>query len=79
MTLQVGHGPSVLHSEPMIPTEIACVDCGGTCHLISHAPPDEPFEAGDVVAYRCEQCNDRWDMELSADDVGADQDKGTGD
>ncbi len=53
----------------MIPTEIACVDCGGTCHLISHAPPDEPFEAGDVVAYRCEQCNDRWDMELSADDL----------
>jgi len=59
----------------MIPTEIACVDCGGTCHLISYPPPDEPFTAGDVVAYRCADCLDRWDIELAAEDVGDDQEK----
>ncbi len=69
MTLPVGPRRPVVDSRVMIPTEIACVDCGGTCHLISYAPPDEPFEAGDVVAYRCAQCNDRWDMELSDEDV----------
>ena len=50
---------------------ITCVDCGGTCHLISYERPDEPWEPGDVVAYRCSDCNDRWDIEL-ADDGGDD-------
>ena len=52
-----------------VPTEIICVDCGGTCHLISYAP-DEGFQPGDIVAYRCEDCLDRWDLELGdADDM----------
>lgn len=48
------------------PTTIVCVDCGGTCHLLSHSDPDTAtgFLAGDIVAYRCEDCLDRWDMEL---------------
>ena len=50
---------------------ITCVDCGGTSHLISYERPDEPWEPGDVVAYRCSDCNDRWDIEL-ADDGGDD-------
>ena len=41
---------------------IVCVDCGGRCHLISHAPPDVGFQPGDIVAYRCEDCWDRWDL-----------------
>ena len=51
-----------------VPQTITCVDCGGLCGLISYAP-DEGFEAGDIVAYRCRDCLDRWDMELTADDI----------
>ncbi|MCU0270954.1 MAG: hypothetical protein MUF83_20235 [Acidimicrobiales bacterium] len=51
------------------PRTITCVDCGGTAHLISYEP-DEGWEPGDVAAYRCEDCNDRWDIELSADEDG---------
>jgi hypothetical protein len=47
---------------PLVPETIVCVYCGGTCHLLSAPPPDEPFEPGDVVAYRCEDCMDRWDL-----------------
>ena len=61
------YGPPVAETEPAIPTTIACVDCGGVCHLISYAP-DEGFRPGDVVAYRCADCNDRWDIEITADD-----------
>lgn len=54
------------------PEQIICVDCGGTCHLItppfdnSNDPthPDPGFRAGDIVAYRCADCLDRWDVEL---------------
>ncbi|NOY56212.1 MAG: hypothetical protein GXP34_09530 [Actinobacteria bacterium] len=40
---------------------ITCVDCGGTAHLISY-PPEEGFEPGDILVYRCEDCLDRWDI-----------------
>jgi len=53
------------------PATITCVDCGGTCHLLTAPRPDEEdwagFREGDVVAYRCEDCLDRWDVELSAE------------
>jgi hypothetical protein len=41
---------------------IICVECGGRCHLLSHPPPDEDFEPGDVVAYRCADCMERFDV-----------------
>ncbi len=47
---------------------IVCVDCGGDCHLISYEP-DEGFSPGDVVAYRCSDCLDRWDLELTEEDL----------
>lgn len=50
------------------PPEIVCVDCGGRAHLLSHAP-EEGFAAGDVVAYRCADCLDRWDVELAEEDL----------
>ena len=53
--------------EPVTaPPTITCVDCGGICHLLSFPDPDVPtgFQAGDIVAYRCEDCLDRWDIEL---------------
>ena len=50
-------------AEP--PTEsITCVDCGGRCHLLTHPPEDGLWLAGDVVAYRCSDCLDRWDLVL---------------
>ncbi len=54
---------------------ITCVDCGGTCHLLSYEP-DEGFAPGDIVAYRCEDCVDRWDIELDADDLDDDISRG---
>ena len=54
----------------MIPAEIVCVDCGGRCHLLT-PPPDEGFLAGDVVAYRCSDCLDRWDVVLAEEDLTA--------
>jgi hypothetical protein len=50
------------------PERIICVDCGGECHLLSYEP-EEGFEPGDIVAYRCSDCLDRWDIELTEDDV----------
>ncbi|CAN5741477.1 hypothetical protein BH24ACT3_BH24ACT3_18000 [soil metagenome] len=47
---------------------IDCIDCGGRCHLLSYADEDGEFEPGAVVAYRCEDCLDRWDLVLPDDD-----------
>jgi hypothetical protein len=51
---------------------IVCVDCGGRCHLLSYEP-HEGWEPGDVAAYRCEDCLDRWDLVLEDDDDDRDQ------
>lgn len=40
---------------------ITCVECGGVAHLISHRPEDG-FQPGDVLVYRCADCMDRWDV-----------------
>ncbi|MGA1542727.1 MAG: hypothetical protein EBS22_01070 [Acidimicrobiia bacterium] len=60
-----------LFMTPALPpeTEIVCVDCGGRCFLLTHPREDGSWMAGDVVAYRCQDCLDRWDLELPpADD-----------
>lgn len=49
-----------------LPPTITCVDCGQTAHLLSHAP-EEGWEVGDIVAYRCSGCNDRWDLVVEDD------------
>jgi DNA-directed RNA polymerase subunit RPC12/RpoP len=56
--------------------QIVCVDCGGRCFLLTHPPEDGIWEAGEFVAYRCEDCLDRWDLELTEDD---DDESGRGD
>ncbi len=59
-----------------VPLEIVCVDCGGRAHLLTILD-DEPVEAGDVLAYRCEDCLDRWDIVMTDDDDdGGDQGDG---
>lgn len=56
--------------QPVTPPEtITCVDCGGSCGLLTHPDTGDdglpvPFRAGDVVAYRCADCMDRWDIVL---------------
>jgi len=60
-------GPSQ-ESQVLAPEQIVCVDCGGTCHLLTRPFVEEDgtegFLPGDIVAYRCEDCLDRWDIEL---------------
>jgi DNA-directed RNA polymerase subunit RPC12/RpoP len=48
--------------------QITCIDCGGRCFLLSHPPEDGIWEPGDVIAYRCEDCLDRWDIVMSDED-----------
>jgi hypothetical protein len=55
-----------MNAEP--PENIICVDCGGTCHLITYLAEDEDLEPGTVLAYRCEDCQDRWDIVWEPDD-----------
>ena len=45
---------------------IDCIDCGGKAHLTSK-PDDFGWEPGQMVVYRCEDCNDRWDLSLPED------------
>ena len=52
-------------------TTIVCVDCGGRCHLLSYPPEDGIWLPGDIVAYRCEDCRDRWDLVLPDEDTSA--------
>ncbi len=51
---------------------IDCIDCGGRCHLLTKPRPeasaDEAWLPGDIVAYRCEDCRDRWDLVLPDED-----------
>lgn len=53
---------------------ITCIDCGGRAHLLT-APPTDPedvdaarWQVGDIVAYRCADCLDRWDLVLGDDE-----------
>lgn len=55
------------------PPTIVCVDCGGKCGLLSFTEPDEGFQPGDVVAYRCADCLDRWDVVLTEEDLQPDE------
>jgi hypothetical protein len=53
---------------------ITCIDCGGRAHLLTPPPgPDDlPVQPGDIVVYRCEDCLDRWDLEVPEDEAADD-------
>ena len=56
--------------------QIVCIDCGGRAFLLTPPREDDVWEAGDIVAYRCEDCRDRWDLVLDDDpDTGDDPDR----
>ncbi len=61
---RTGKTGAVLSPTP----QITCIDCGGRCFLLTQAPEDGIWESGDVVAYRCEDCLDRWDIVMSDED-----------
>ena len=44
--------------------EIVCVDCGGRAYLLTQPSEDGEWLAGEIVAYRCSDCRDRWDLML---------------
>jgi hypothetical protein len=48
--------------------QITCIDCGGRAFLLTPPREDGVWLEGDIVAYRCEDCLDRWDLVLEADD-----------
>ena len=48
---------------------IVCVECGGTAHLLTGFPPDDPPMAGDIVPYRCADCMDRLDLVVDEADL----------
>ncbi len=53
--------------------EITCIDCGGRCFLLTKPREDGDWMEGDVVAYRCQDCLDRWDLVLEDDENAGDQ------
>ncbi|MFZ9636687.1 MAG: hypothetical protein ACO3A0_02095 [Ilumatobacteraceae bacterium] len=60
---QLGSGRAETPSESII-----CVDCGGAAHLLTHPPEDGVWQIGEVVAYRCSESRDRWDIVLAPDE-----------
>jgi hypothetical protein len=50
---------------------ITCPDCGGRAHLVQEPDDDDEIGAGDVLAYRCEDCLDRWDVVVEEEEDGA--------
>jgi predicted nucleic acid-binding Zn ribbon protein len=53
----------------MISEHIACMECGGTAHLVQALDPEITIEAGDVMVYVCGECNQRWDVVVDEDDL----------
>lgn len=41
---------------------IICVDCGGDCFPLNWRPEVGEVEPETIVAYRCRDCLDRWDV-----------------
>lgn len=48
---------------------IVCIECGGTAHLLTGFPPDDPPMPGDIVPYRCADCTDRFDLVIDDADL----------
>ena len=51
-----------------VPERITCIDCGGICHRLTEEP-ELGWEEGQLVVYRCSDCNDRWDLVVDESDL----------
>jgi Zn finger protein HypA/HybF involved in hydrogenase expression len=47
-----------------VPETITCVECGAAAGRLTPVPEDEGFLSGDVVAYACPDCGQRFDIVL---------------
>ena len=54
--------------EEAAPEVITCIDCGGRAHRLGFLSEDDPPQPGDVIAYRCVDCRDRWDLVVPGGD-----------
>jgi len=58
--------------------EIVCIDCGGRAFLLTPPREDGLWYPDDIVAYRCEDCFDRWDLVLGdVDEARGDEYRGS--
>jgi hypothetical protein len=53
---------------PLVPEQITSIDCGGRAFRLTPPPQEGDWEPGEVVAYRCEDCLDRWDLVVPGDE-----------
>lgn len=67
-----GKSPSE-DTSALLPEVITCVECGGRCHLLTRYEAGMTPRPGDIVAYRCEDCLDRWDVVIPEMDVPAEE------
>jgi hypothetical protein len=51
------------------PEHIDCIDCGGVCSRLT-PEPELGWAEGDLVTYRCRDCNDRWELVVDESDAG---------
>jgi Zn finger protein HypA/HybF involved in hydrogenase expression len=47
-----------------VPETITCVECGAAAGRLTAVPEDEGFLPGDVVAFVCPDCGQRFDIVL---------------
>jgi hypothetical protein len=48
---------------------INCMECGGRAYLLQPLDPEDPPAPGDVLAYRCPDCAERWDVVVDEADL----------
>src|SRR5262245_9587252 len=68
-----GYGPQRPGNTELViepDRQITCIECGGRAVVLTPPREDGMWYPGDVVAYRCQDCLDRWDIVLEDDDDG---------
>lgn len=67
----MNENPTDASGAPLVTSTIDCIDCGSTAHLLTKPDDTGRFWPGDIVAYRCEDCLDRWDIVVPEEDTSA--------
>ncbi|MDZ4826882.1 MAG: hypothetical protein SGJ13_10530 [Actinomycetota bacterium] len=56
-----------------IAVRISCMECEGEAVLLQLPGPEDVIEAGDILAYRCQECGERWDVVVDEADLAEDE------